>query len=113
MNVYVRTPKATVFHRDQTHCWASRLPLPPTDVPEGLRPCWRCWPFLADRSVYYASFSKSPLIKIGTSTDEMALQTEKNGTMVGKVVSKGPNAFDFLLSGAPKDAKPLAFLRQK
>ena len=32
---------------------------------------------------------------------------------VGKVVSKGPNAFDFLLSGAPKDAKPLAFLRQK
>ena len=51
--------------------------------------------------------------EIGTSTDEMALQTEKNGTMVGKVVSKGPDAFEFLLSGAPKDAKPLAFERQK
>ena len=51
--------------------------------------------------------------EIGTSSDEIALQTEKNGTMVGKVVSKGPDAFDFLLGGAPKEAKPLEFVRQK
>jgi hypothetical protein len=33
--------------------------------------------------------------------------------MVGKVQSKGADAFDFTLVGAPKEAKPLEFQRQK
>jgi hypothetical protein len=33
--------------------------------------------------------------------------------MVANVKSKGPDAFDFLVEGAPKDAKPLQFTRQK
>jgi hypothetical protein len=50
---------------------------------------------------------------IATAPDAMALQSEKAGTMAGKVVSKGPDAFDFALDGAPADAKPIAFQRQK
>jgi hypothetical protein len=33
--------------------------------------------------------------------------------MIGNVVSKGPDAFEFSLLGAPADVKPLAFERQK
>jgi tetratricopeptide (TPR) repeat protein len=50
---------------------------------------------------------------IATAPDAIALQSEKAGTMAGKVVSKGPDAFDFALAGAPADAKPIAFQRQK
>jgi hypothetical protein len=32
--------------------------------------------------------------------------------MAGKVTSKGADAFDFLIVGAPADAKPLEFKRQ-
>jgi tetratricopeptide (TPR) repeat protein len=50
---------------------------------------------------------------IATARDAIALQSEKAGTMAGKVVSKGPDAFDFALAGAPAEAKPIAFQRQK
>ncbi len=49
---------------------------------------------------------------IETAGDAIALTSEKAGTMVGKVASKGPDAFEFSLPGAPKDAKPLLFQRQ-
>ena len=48
-----------------------------------------------------------------TARDAIALNTEKQGSMVGKVQSKGPDAFEFSLAGAPKEAKPLLFQRQK
>jgi hypothetical protein len=32
--------------------------------------------------------------------------------MAGKVTSKGADAFDFFVVGAPADAKPLEFKRQ-
>jgi tetratricopeptide (TPR) repeat protein len=50
---------------------------------------------------------------IATARDSIALESAKAGTMAGKVVSKGPDAFDFALAGAPADAKPIAFVRQK
>lgn len=50
---------------------------------------------------------------IATARDAIALESEKAGTMAGKVVSKGPDAFDFALAGAPADAKPIAFQRQR
>ena len=50
---------------------------------------------------------------IETSADAIALVSEKAGTMVGKVASKGPDAFEFSLPGAPAGTKPLRFERQK
>jgi hypothetical protein len=50
---------------------------------------------------------------IETSRDAIALVSEKAGTMGGKVVSKGPDAFEFTLAGGPPGARPLAFQRQK
>jgi tetratricopeptide (TPR) repeat protein len=50
---------------------------------------------------------------VETARDAIALNTEKAGSMVGKVQSKGADAFDFTLVGAPKEAKPLEFQRQK
>lgn len=50
---------------------------------------------------------------VETSRDAIALESEKAGTMVGKVRSQGPDAFEFTLAGAPKEAKPLLFQRQK
>jgi tetratricopeptide (TPR) repeat protein len=50
---------------------------------------------------------------IATARDAIALESETAGTMTGQVVSKGPDAFDFALAGAPADAKPIAFQRQK
>jgi hypothetical protein len=50
---------------------------------------------------------------VETASDAIALNTEKAGSMVGKVQSKGADAFDFTLVGAPKEAKPLEFQRQK
>ena len=50
---------------------------------------------------------------IETAADAIALQSEKAGTMVGKVTSKGPDAFECSLPGAPADAKPLLFKRQR
>lgn len=50
---------------------------------------------------------------IATARDAIALESEMAGTMTGQVVSKGPDAFDFALAGAPADAKPIAFQRQK
>ena len=50
---------------------------------------------------------------LDSNADQIALQTEEQGTMVANVTSKGPDAFDFLVEGAPKDAKPLQFSRQK
>ena len=51
--------------------------------------------------------------KLDSSADAIALKTESQGTMVANVTSKGPDAFEFLVAGAPKDAKPLQFTRQK
>jgi tetratricopeptide (TPR) repeat protein len=48
-----------------------------------------------------------------SAADQIALRTESQGTMVANVKSKGPDAFDFLVDGAPKEAKPLEFRRQK
>jgi hypothetical protein len=50
---------------------------------------------------------------IETAADAIALHSEKAGTMAGKVTSKGPDAFEFSLPGAPAEAKPLLFQRQK
>lgn len=50
---------------------------------------------------------------IETAADAIALVTEKAGTMAGKVATKGPDAFEFSPPGAPADAKPLLFERQK
>jgi len=50
---------------------------------------------------------------VETARDAIALNTEKAGSMVGKVQSKGADAFEFTLAGAPKEAKPLEFQRQK
>jgi tetratricopeptide (TPR) repeat protein len=50
---------------------------------------------------------------VDTAADAIALNSEQAGTMVGKVASKGADAFEFSLPGAPKDAKPLLFQRQK
>jgi tetratricopeptide (TPR) repeat protein len=50
---------------------------------------------------------------IETARDAIALVSDSAGTMAGKVASKGVDAFDFTLSGAPPDSKPIAFQRQK
>ena len=50
---------------------------------------------------------------IETAADAIALHSEQAGTMVGKVTSKGPDAFEFSLPGAPAEAKPLLFQRQR
>ena len=50
---------------------------------------------------------------IETARDAIALVSESAGTMAGKVASKGGDAFEFTLAGAPVDAKPIAFQRQK
>jgi hypothetical protein len=50
---------------------------------------------------------------VETTRDAMVLESEKAGPMVGKVRSQGPDAFEFSLAGAPKEAKPLLFQRQK
>jgi hypothetical protein len=49
---------------------------------------------------------------IETAADAIALVSESAGTMVAKVVAKGPDAFEFSLPSAPKDTKPLLFSRQ-
>ena len=50
---------------------------------------------------------------LDSNADQIALRTEAQGTMVADVKSRGSDAFDFLVDGAPKDAKPLQFVRQK
>ena len=50
---------------------------------------------------------------MSTSADAIALESERAGTMLAKVKSQGADAFEFALVGAPKDAKPLVFQRQK
>ena len=50
---------------------------------------------------------------IETARDAIALVSESAGTMTGKVASKGADAFEFTLAGAPADARPIAFQRQK
>jgi tetratricopeptide (TPR) repeat protein len=50
---------------------------------------------------------------VETAADAIKLDSEKAGTMVGKVASEGPDAFEFSLPGAPADVKPLRFERQK
>lgn len=50
---------------------------------------------------------------LSTTADIIALESEKAGAMVAKVKSQGPDAFEFSLAGAPKDAPPLQFERQK
>jgi len=50
---------------------------------------------------------------IESARDAIALVSETSGTMTGKVVSKGADAFDFSLAGVPSDAPPIAFERQK
>jgi tetratricopeptide (TPR) repeat protein len=72
----------------------------------------------ADSSFTWKAMPKgSPPVEISgtiqTAADAIALVSEKAGTMTGKVVSKGPDAFEFTLSGGPPGAKPLLFNRQK
>jgi tetratricopeptide (TPR) repeat protein len=50
---------------------------------------------------------------IETARDAIALVSEKAGTMTAKVVSKGPDSFEFTLADGPPGAKPLLFERQK
>ena len=50
---------------------------------------------------------------IETARDAIALVSESAGTMAGKVASKGADAFEFTFAGAPAEAKPIAFQRQK
>jgi hypothetical protein len=50
---------------------------------------------------------------IETARDAIALVSESAGTMAGKVASKGADAFEFTFAGAPTEAKPIAFQRQK
>jgi tetratricopeptide (TPR) repeat protein len=50
---------------------------------------------------------------IETARDAIALTSASAGTMTGAVASKGADAFDFTLAGAPPDAKPIAFTRWK
>ncbi len=50
---------------------------------------------------------------IETARDAIALVSASVGTMTGAVASKGADAFDFTLTGAPPDAKPIAFMRRK
>jgi hypothetical protein len=52
-------------------------------------------------------------VKALNAADAIKLESEKAGTMVGKVASQGPDAFEFSLPGAPADVKPLRFERQK
>jgi len=51
--------------------------------------------------------------EVATARDGLALKSEKAGVMAGKVTSKGADAFEFLLAGAPADATPLEFVRVK
>ena len=50
---------------------------------------------------------------IETARDAIALVSEAAGTMTGTVASKGADAFEFSLAGAPAGAPPLAFQRSK
>jgi hypothetical protein len=50
---------------------------------------------------------------IETARDAMALVSEAAGTISGSVASKGADAFEFTLAGAPPKAEPLVFQRQK
>lgn len=72
----------------------------------------------ADSSFTWKAMPKgSPPVEISgtiqTAADAIALVSEKAGTMTGKVVSKGPDAFEFTLAGGPPGAKPLLLNRQK
>ncbi|MFM7077872.1 MAG: hypothetical protein ACKO3G_17660, partial [Planctomycetaceae bacterium] len=51
--------------------------------------------------------------RLDSNRDSIALETESQGTMMAKVTSRGADAFDFIVAGAPKEAKPLEFKRQK
>ena len=50
---------------------------------------------------------------IDTTRDTIALVSEKAGTMTGKVVPQGPDAFEFTLAAGPPGAKPLVFHKTK
>ncbi len=49
---------------------------------------------------------------IETTADAIALVSESAGTMIAKVTPKGSDTFEFSLPSAPKDTKPLLFVRQ-
>jgi len=49
---------------------------------------------------------------VETAADAIKLESDKAGTMVGTVASKGPAAFEFSLPGAAADVPPLVFKRQ-
>lgn len=57
-----------------------------------------------------------PPVELGgtveTAADAIRLESDTAGAMVGKVASKGSDAFEFSLPGAPADVKPLLFERQ-
>jgi len=72
----------------------------------------------ADSSfIWKATPAGRPVVEISgvieTARDEIALVSESAGTMTAKVTSKGPDAFEFTLAGAPAEAKPIAFSRRK
>lgn len=50
---------------------------------------------------------------IETARDGISLISESAGTMAGRVAARGPDAFEFTMAGAPADAKPIVFERQK
>src|SRR5262249_23634973 len=48
---------------------------------------------------------------VAASSDQLVLDTETQGSMVGKVKSNGRDEFRFALAGGPADAKGLTFQR--
>ncbi len=69
------------------------------------------------RFTWKAAPSGRPPVEIAgtieTARDAIALASESAGTMTGQVASKGADAFELSLAGAPPDAKPIAFQRRK
>ena len=69
------------------------------------------------RFTWKATSANQPAVELSgtieTARDAIALVSATAGTMSGSVTSKGPDAFEFLLAGAPPGAKPIAFQRRK
>ncbi len=50
---------------------------------------------------------------LAATNDSLILESKEQGTMVAKVTSQGPDAFQFVVSGSPPDDKGLTFTRVK
>jgi tetratricopeptide (TPR) repeat protein len=66
---------------------------------------------------WQASPPGKPAVKLSgdliASSDTIALETENEGTMIGRVRSGGPDKFTLLLQGMPADDPGIVFTRQK